>query len=394
MKRPLAPMLLAALVGAAVATRALLAGRRRAELGADGARDHGLEPGQLDGSPPRGRLHGPHRHPDLPARLQRRRGDQGGHLRRRGQRHGHRAQRQRPDPHQRPRGRGRDKHHRRRRTGPRARRAPRRSSAKKPTSDLALIRVDPSGLGLKPLKLASSSSVQVGDAVYAIGNPYGLEETLTRGIVSALGREISAPDGAKITGAIQTDAALNPGNSGGPLLNEQGEVIGVNSQIASDAAQRRRLAARQHRRRLRDLLQHRRPGGQDDRGRQRRLIRLGHAERRPAEGRLERASRRTAVARPTARRAPTPKPKPARAQAPKPGTEAGSKALASGGGRRRSRLGRSGPAGAKRRRPGSDRALTGRGTRAPVGGSARVLVPRAAPVRSPGVAGRRTGARC
>jgi putative serine protease PepD len=103
--------------------------------------------------------------------------------------------------------------------------------------DLALIRVDPSGLGLKPLTLASSSPVKVGDGVYAIGNPYGLEETLTRGIVSALGREISAPDGSKITGAIQTDAALNPGNSGGPLLDEQGEVIGVNSQIASDAAQ-------------------------------------------------------------------------------------------------------------------------------------------------------------
>ncbi len=102
--------------------------------------------------------------------------------------------------------------------------------------DLALIHVDPSGLGLKPLTLASSSPVQVGDAVYAIGNPYGLDETLTRGIVSALGREISAPDGSKISDVIQTDAALNPGNSGGPLLNEEGEVIGVNSQIASDAA--------------------------------------------------------------------------------------------------------------------------------------------------------------
>jgi putative serine protease PepD len=102
--------------------------------------------------------------------------------------------------------------------------------------DLALIQIDPSGLGLKPLNLVSSSSVQVGDSVYAIGNPYGLDETLTRGIVSALGREIPAPDGSKITGAIQTDAALNPGNSGGPLLDEQGEVIGVNSQIASDAA--------------------------------------------------------------------------------------------------------------------------------------------------------------
>ncbi|HSZ69180.1 MAG TPA: trypsin-like peptidase domain-containing protein [Solirubrobacteraceae bacterium] len=103
-----------------------------------------------------------------------------------------------------------------------------------PNSDLALIKVDPSGLGLKPLKLASSGTVEVGDPVYAIGNPYGLDETLTRGIVSALGREIAAPDGAKIGGAIQTDAALNPGNSGGPLIDAQGEVIGVNSQIASE----------------------------------------------------------------------------------------------------------------------------------------------------------------
>lgn len=105
-----------------------------------------------------------------------------------------------------------------------------------PNQDLALIKVDPSGLGLKALKLVSSSSVEVGDPVYAIGNPYGLNETLTRGIVSALGREIQAPDGTPIKDAIQTDAALNPGNSGGPLLNEQGDVIGVNSQIASDAA--------------------------------------------------------------------------------------------------------------------------------------------------------------
>jgi putative serine protease PepD len=102
--------------------------------------------------------------------------------------------------------------------------------------DLALIKVDPSGMGLKALALADSSSVQVGDPVYAIGTPYGLEETFTRGIVSALGREIEAPDGARIAGAIQTDAALNPGNSGGPLLNEQGDVVGVNSQIASDAS--------------------------------------------------------------------------------------------------------------------------------------------------------------
>jgi putative serine protease PepD len=105
-----------------------------------------------------------------------------------------------------------------------------------PNSDLALIKVDPAGLGLQPLKLVSSSSVQVGDPVYALGNPYGLDETLTKGIVSALEREIAAPNGTAIKGAIQTDAPLNPGNSGGPLLNAAGEVIGVNSQIASDAA--------------------------------------------------------------------------------------------------------------------------------------------------------------
>ena len=103
--------------------------------------------------------------------------------------------------------------------------------------DLALIKVDPSGLGLKPLTLASTSGLQVGEQVYAIGNPYGLEETLTKGIISALSREIAAPDGAKITGVLQTDAALTPGNSGGPLLNSKGEVLGVNSQIASDAAE-------------------------------------------------------------------------------------------------------------------------------------------------------------
>jgi putative serine protease PepD len=102
--------------------------------------------------------------------------------------------------------------------------------------DLALIKIDPSGLGLRALSLVSSKSAQVGDAVYAIGNPYGLDETLTRGIVSALGRTIEAPNGSKIAGALQTDAALNPGNSGGPLLDDEGDVIGVNSQIASEAA--------------------------------------------------------------------------------------------------------------------------------------------------------------
>jgi putative serine protease PepD len=101
------------------------------------------------------------------------------------------------------------------------------------SKDLALLQVDTSGAKLHPLTLGDSSKVQVGQTVYAIGNPYGLDHTFTSGIVSALGREIQAPDGTPIEGAIQTDAAINPGNSGGALLDENGDVIGVNSQIAS-----------------------------------------------------------------------------------------------------------------------------------------------------------------
>lgn len=102
------------------------------------------------------------------------------------------------------------------------------------SKDLALLKVD--GTNLKHLSLGDSSSLQVGDDVYAIGNPYGLDHTLTSGIVSALNREIQAPDGTPIDGAIQTDAALNPGNSGGPLLDADGRVVGVNSQIASSGS--------------------------------------------------------------------------------------------------------------------------------------------------------------
>jgi putative serine protease PepD len=101
------------------------------------------------------------------------------------------------------------------------------------SKDLALLRVDTGGAKLKPLKLADSGQVGVGDPVYAIGNPYGLDDTLTTGIVSALNRDIQSPDGSTISGVIQTDAAINPGNSGGPLLDAQGDVVGVNSQIAS-----------------------------------------------------------------------------------------------------------------------------------------------------------------
>jgi putative serine protease PepD len=104
------------------------------------------------------------------------------------------------------------------------------------STDLALLRIDTGGGKLTPLKLADSSEVQIGDATFAIGNPFGLEDTLTTGIVSATERHITAPNGFSIDGVLQTDAALNPGNSGGPLLNDQGEVIGVNSQIESGSS--------------------------------------------------------------------------------------------------------------------------------------------------------------
>jgi putative serine protease PepD len=100
-----------------------------------------------------------------------------------------------------------------------------------PSQDLALLDVDADDL--PTLELGDSDGVEVGDATYAIGNPYGLDHTLTTGVVSALDRDLQAPDGATISGGIQTDAAINPGNSGGPLLDASGKVIGVNSQIAT-----------------------------------------------------------------------------------------------------------------------------------------------------------------
>jgi S1-C subfamily serine protease len=101
-----------------------------------------------------------------------------------------------------------------------------------PSTDLAVIKVDAPESVLHPLTLADSSRVQVGDAAIAIGSPFGLEETVTSGIVSALHREMRAPNSFTINDSIQTDAAINHGNSGGPLLNSSGQVIGVNAQIA------------------------------------------------------------------------------------------------------------------------------------------------------------------
>src|SRR5919201_3882721 len=102
-----------------------------------------------------------------------------------------------------------------------------------PSTDLALIRVNPKSADLHPLTLGDSSKISVGDPTIAIGNPFGFDRTVTTGIVSALQRQITAPNNFTINNVIQTDAAINPGNSGGPLLDAQGRVIGITSQIAT-----------------------------------------------------------------------------------------------------------------------------------------------------------------
>jgi S1-C subfamily serine protease len=99
--------------------------------------------------------------------------------------------------------------------------------------DLAVLEVDPAKLKAAPLPLGDANSLQVGQYVLAIGNPFGLDRTLTSGIISALDRTIDSSSGSVIGNAIQTDAAINPGNSGGPLLNMRGQVIGVNAAIQS-----------------------------------------------------------------------------------------------------------------------------------------------------------------
>ncbi len=99
--------------------------------------------------------------------------------------------------------------------------------------DLAVLKIDAPARELRPIRVGSSQSIRVGQSVYAIGNPFGLDQTLTTGVVSALDREIRSQAGVPIKGAIQTDAAINPGNSGGPLLDSQGQLIGVNTSIYS-----------------------------------------------------------------------------------------------------------------------------------------------------------------
>ena len=103
------------------------------------------------------------------------------------------------------------------------------------STDVALLELDGLPDGVEPLDLGTSSSLEIGEPVIAIGSPFGLEGTVTAGIISALGRELQAPNGFAIDGAIQTDAALNRGNSGGPLIDANGSVVGMNSQIATES---------------------------------------------------------------------------------------------------------------------------------------------------------------
>jgi S1-C subfamily serine protease len=104
-----------------------------------------------------------------------------------------------------------------------------------PSTDLAVLRIDAPAGQLVPLELGDSSDVEIGDTVVAIGSPFGLDGTVTSGIVSALHRQITAPNDFTIRDSIQTDAAINHGNSGGPLLDTRGRVIGVNTQIESES---------------------------------------------------------------------------------------------------------------------------------------------------------------
>jgi S1-C subfamily serine protease len=102
-----------------------------------------------------------------------------------------------------------------------------------PEKDIAVLRIDAPVDRLRPLRIGSSDDLKVGQSVFAIGNPFGFDQSLTMGIISALGREIDSADGVPIRDVIQTDAAINPGNSGGPLLDSAGRLIGVNTAIVS-----------------------------------------------------------------------------------------------------------------------------------------------------------------
>ena len=102
-----------------------------------------------------------------------------------------------------------------------------------PTHDLAVLRVNPRALDLRPLRVGTSSDLRVGQKVFAIGSPFGLDQTLTTGVISGLDRTMTSVVGSRIRGVVQTDAAINPGNSGGPLLDSSGRLIGINTALVS-----------------------------------------------------------------------------------------------------------------------------------------------------------------
>ena len=106
-----------------------------------------------------------------------------------------------------------------------------------PEYDLAVVQLQHTPRDLRPIGLGTSGDLKIGQSVYAIGNPFGLQRTLTHGIVSALDRELPTGNQREIAGVIQTDAAINPGNSGGPLLDSAGRLVGVNTAIASESGQ-------------------------------------------------------------------------------------------------------------------------------------------------------------
>jgi putative serine protease PepD len=104
------------------------------------------------------------------------------------------------------------------------------------STDVAVLKIDPSGLTLHPLRLGSSQALSVGDRLAVVGDPFGYDRSLSTGVASALNRTIQAPDGFLVANAIQTDATVNPGNSGGPVLNAQGDVVGIVDQIATGSS--------------------------------------------------------------------------------------------------------------------------------------------------------------
>eukprot|EP00555_Chaetoceros_dichaeta_P008975 CAMPEP_0198272754 /NCGR_PEP_ID=MMETSP1447-20131203/54399_1 /TAXON_ID=420782 /ORGANISM="Chaetoceros dichaeta, Strain CCMP1751" /LENGTH=194 /DNA_ID=CAMNT_0043966113 /DNA_START=16 /DNA_END=597 /DNA_ORIENTATION=+ len=102
-----------------------------------------------------------------------------------------------------------------------------------PSKDLAVLKIDAPVADLYPIQVGTSQGLKVGQSAYAIGNPFGLDHTLTVGVISGMGREVKSPIGRPISNVIQTDAAINPGNSGGPLLDSRGKLIGINTSIYS-----------------------------------------------------------------------------------------------------------------------------------------------------------------